>query len=403
MAKINAKTTGGGGVETIADSTGVLELQSAGTTMATISPSGFNLGSGTPSIATALSPYTGFKNRVINGAMVIDQRNGGASVTPPIGAATYTLDRFATFPSQASKLTVQQNAGSVTPPTGFRNYLGITSTSSYSVLAADQFLISQPIEGLNVSDLAWGTASASTVTLSFWVRSSLTGTFGGAIQNAAQNRSYPYSYTISSANTWEQKSITIAGDTTGTWLTTNGVGLYLFFSLGSGSTFSGTAGSWASSAFSNVTGATSVVGTNGATFYITGVQLEVGTSATSFEYRDIGRELMLCQRYYSQSVGGTTFNLNASNSAIVSRPVYANFVSTGTYSFPVTMRATPTVTIYNTVSGTPGNVRLQGGGFAITASADRIGQNGFSGIFCPDNNFPGTDFAYVPWKAEIEL
>jgi hypothetical protein len=133
--------------------------------------------------------------------------------------------------------------------------------------------------------------------LSFWVRSSLTGTFGGVLRNSAVDRSYPFSYTISSANTWEQKSITIAGDTTGTWLTTNGTGINILFSLGTGSTLSNTAGAWAAGAYNAPTGATSVVGTNGATFYITGVQLEVGTQATSFEYRQYGTEFDLCRRY----------------------------------------------------------------------------------------------------------
>jgi hypothetical protein len=237
----------------------------------------------------------GFKNRIINGAMVIDQRNAGASVTPN---NSYTLDRWTVANSQTGKFTVQQNAGSVTPPTGFTNYLGVTSTSAYSVSSSDFFLFSQAVEGFNASDLGWGTASASAVTLSFWVRSSLTGTFGGAIENSAGNRSYPFSFTISAANTWEQKSITIAGDTSGTWLTNNGVGLWIRFSLGAGSTWLGTAGSWSGSRFFSATGATSVVGTNGATFYITGVQLEKGSTATSFDYRPYGTELQLCQRYY---------------------------------------------------------------------------------------------------------
>jgi len=248
-----------------------------------------------------------FRNRIISGAMVIDQRNAGASVTPN---GTYTLDRWKAGNSQTGKFTVQQNAGAVTPPVGFSNYLGITSSSAYSVSSSDEFTIFQPIEGYNFADLGWGTANAKTVTLSFQVYSSLTGTFGGALNNAATNRSYPFSYSIPVANTWTTVSVTIAGDTTGTWVgATNGVGVYVQFSIGAGSTKSGTAGSWAGTYYVSVTGATSVVGTNGATFYITGVQLEVGSSATGFEYRQYGQELALCTRY-AQPVQGT---LNANN------------------------------------------------------------------------------------------
>ena len=242
---------------------------------------------------------TRFKNRIINGDMRIDQRNAGASVTQNT-SVTYTLDRWFAYGSVTSKFTVQQNAASVTPPVGFINYLGVTSSSAYSVGTSDLFQMVQRVEGLNVSDLGWGTANAKTVTLSFWVRSSLTGTFGGSIGNSANNRSYPFSYTITTANTWELETITIAGDTSGTWLTTNGVGLYISFGLGAGSTYSGTAGSWSGSNFQTATGATSVVGTSGATFYITGVQLEVGTSATGFEYVDYTNQLLMCQRYYQQ-------------------------------------------------------------------------------------------------------
>ena len=291
----------------------------------------------------------GFKNRIINGAMVIDQRNAGASVTLP-AASTYTTDRWNIYSAQASKLSAQQNAGSVTPPVGFKNYLGITSLSAYSVTATDEFLFRQPIEGYNIADLAWGTANAKTVTLSFQVYSSLTGTFGGAIQNSATNRSYPFSYTISSANTWTTISVTIAGDTSGTWLTTNGTGLYVIFGLGVGSTYSGTAGTWVGSCVDVPTGSVSVVGTNGATFYITGVQLEKGSTATSFDYRPYSAELAMCQRYYWKTFAPATApaqNVSAT---------YVNFVGgingdanakQGSYPCPVTMRADPTVITYN--------------------------------------------------------
>jgi hypothetical protein len=242
------------------------------------------------------SGFTGFKNKIINGAMTIDQRNAGASVTPT--SSTYIVDRFQTILSVASKLSFQQTS---TAPVGFSNSLKITSTSAYSLGAADYFQVEQSIEGFNTADLNWGTANAKTVTLSFWVQSSLTGTFGMFFANGANDRRYPATYTISSANTWEYKTITLVGDTTGTWNTTNSTGLRIVWPLGYGSNYtSGTAGAWVNSTSSNFipAGCVSVVGTNGATFYITGVQLEAGSSATSFEYRDYGNELRMCQRYY---------------------------------------------------------------------------------------------------------
>jgi len=277
-----------------------LKLNSSGGGSVTLTPASTasNLTATVPAVADTLAVQgqLGLRNKIINGAMMIDQRNAGASVTQTT-TGIYTLDRWKTYGAVTSKFTVQQNAGSVTPPVGFINYLGVTSSSSYSVGSTDEFDLYQPIEGLNISDLAWGTASAKTATLSFQVYSSLTGTFGGSIRNSATNRSYPFSYTISSANTWTSISIVIAGDTTGTWLTTNGIGMLLTFSMGAGSTLSGAAGSWSGNNYTSATGATSVVGTNGATFYITGVQLEKGATATPFENRMYGTELALCQRY----------------------------------------------------------------------------------------------------------
>jgi len=305
--------------------------------------------------ANAVTPSVNMKNRIINGAMVIDQRNAGASVTPTADA--FTLDRWQAVLSQSSKYSVQQNAGSVTPPTGFTNYLGVTSLSAYSVLAADYFTLQQNIEGFNIADLDFGKATAKAITLSFWVRSSLTGTFGGTVANSAQSRCYPFTYTISSANTWEQKSVTIAGDTSGTWLTTNGIGFRLNFGLGVGTTYSGTAGAWSSSVLLSATGATSVVGTNGATFYITGVQLEVGSTATSFDYRPYGTELQLCQRYFQMYKNGTANGpaINGFTQAINSTDSY------GAWSYIQPMRSAPTLAY-------GGSIRVvdQSAGVAIT-------------------------------------
>jgi len=295
------------------------------------------------------------RNRIINGDMRIDQRNAGASVTNVVGPL-YSIDRFWTFGTQASKFTAQRNAGGVTPPVGFTNYLGITSSGAYSVSSSDFFQLYQSIEGFNTADFGWGTASAQTVTLSFWVRSSLTGTFGGSLLNGASNRVYPYSYNISAANTWEQKTVTIPGDTSGTWLTDNGAGIYLGFNLGSGSAHSGTAGLWSSTAYRAPTGATSVVGTSGATFYITGVQLEAGSVATPFEHRQYGQELVLCQRYYEKSYEiGTAPGAATQNGIIWSSQMQA-FTTTFigmSYTWKVQKRATPTIVAYDK-AGTSG-------------------------------------------------
>ena len=289
------------------------------------------------SLNNTLAPSSSvFRNRIINGAMVIDQRNAGASVTPTSTLDGYPVDRFFVTVSQNSKLTTQQNAGSVTPPIGFTNYLGVTSSSAYTLVASDYFAIRQYIEGFNTADLGWGTANAKTVTLSFQVYSSLTGTFGGALSNSAFNRSYPFTYTVSSANTWTTVSVTIAGDTSGTWVgATNGIGIRVQFGLGVGSTYSGTAGAWASSLYISATGATSVVGTNGATFYITGVQLEKGENATSFDYRPYTTELQLCQRYLP------AFTFGASEKLIVGQSISTTQVIT-TFPFPVTARTAAT-------------------------------------------------------------
>ncbi len=317
----------------------------------------------------AASPF-GLKNRIINGDMVIDQRNAGASVTIPATSVTYTVDRWFSYASQASKFTVQQNAGSVTPPAGFTNYLGCTSSSAYSVVAGDLFVVSQRVEGLNVADLAWGTASAATVTLSFWVRSSLTGTFGGSLKNSAGDRSYPFSYTISAANTWEKKSVTIAGDTSGTWLTTNGIGIDLNFGLGAGSTFSGTAGSWQAANLVSATGATSVVGTNGATFYITGVQLERNTTATPFEWIPYTTELQLCQRYLPAFVSTSSGDTNGSMIWITSTTAW------GTFTPIVQPRVPPTGFI-----GTASEITVRAGGNSNTVSSAVSYAGGGLGLF----------------------
>lgn len=301
----------------------------------------------------------GFKNRIINGGMTIDQRNAGASTTP--AASGYLLDRFAWLGSLGSKLTFGQNLNSATPPTGFINYLGAQTASAYTPGTSEYFSLYQAIEGLNMADLAWGTANAKTVTLSFQVYSSLTGTFGGSIYNNAGNRCYPIAYSIPVANTWTTISVTIAGDTTGTWLTTNGVGMVVMFGLGAGATVSGTAGAWGSTLYRSSTGAVQVVATAGATFYITGVQLEVGSQATSFDFRDYGRELILCQRYYYKQTGASNYGRFGSGFCGGGTTTSAYI----TVNFPVNLRSKPTSIDWSGALGT-----WNGGGInAVSAVA----------------------------------
>ncbi len=317
----------------------------------------------------------GFRNRLINGAMVIDQRNAGASLTINT-TQPYTLDRWVAFASVTSKYSVQQNAGAVTPPAGFKNYLGVTSLATTSLGAGDYYFVCQKIEGYNCADLGFGAAGASTVTVSFWVRSSLTGTFGGALNNGDSTRAYPFTYTISSANTWEQKSVTITGDTSGTWDSTNGKSIIVIFGLGVGSTSSGTAGSWSSNAYFSATGATSVVGTNGATFYITGVQLEVGSVATPFERRPYGTEILLCQRYFQRAGQYATYAGRTNGTTTVRIGIPLN-----TY-----LRASPTVSNSGDGIAYSGGARVIASGGSVTPETFTNSTNltaavsGFSGL-----------------------
>lgn len=300
-------------------------------------------------------PPSGYlRNRLINGDMRIDQRNNGASVSNTAGGP-YTLDRWKAFGSVASKFTIQRLQPASLIPQQF--YLACTSSSAYALLAADTFDVLQFIESDNVADLQWGTANARSITISFRVFSSLIGTFGGSIRNSALNRSYVFTYSIPVASTWTDIKITIPGDTTGTWLLNgNGVGVQLCFSIGTGTTFSTTAGAWTAGNFISATGAVSVVSTLSATWYITGVQLEVGSIATPFEQRLLGLEMMLCQRYFVQWTGGAgTFDFTAVGTLSIASATTANLIPI----LNAPLRATPTVaftgtnSVYDGVSSYP--------------------------------------------------
>ena len=301
------------------------------------------------------------RNRFINGQMVIAQRGTTFSGLSDDGGQ-YTLDRWrwSENGTYTGSQTVTQDSSA---PAGFTNSLRVVTNTAITTGTSLSSRVEQAIEGFNFADCGWGTANAKTVTLSFWVKSSLTGTFGGAFRNSADDRSYPFSYTISVADTWEQKSVTVAGDTSGTWVgATNGVGVRINFSLGAGTALSGTAGAWAAGGFQSVTGAVAVNATTSANWAVTGCQLEVGTQATSFEYRQYTTELQLCQRYYwktDSSAGAWNY--------IGSGVVYSSTLGFAYTQYPVLMRSAPTISTYGTVNST--NVQLIAGGVATGVTA----------------------------------
>lgn len=304
-----------------------------------------------------------FRNRIINGDMRIDQRNAGSEATIT-NTIQYTLDRWR--PTSQSTTSVMKCQQVTDAPNGFSNSLKMTSLASTSPATSNSYAIFQAIEDKNYTDFAWGTSSAKTVTMSFYVKSSVTGTYSGALGNQPQDRSYPFTYSISSADTWEYKTITIPGDTSGTWTSY----IRVWISLGQGVDKLGTAGSWASSGYRGASGEVTWVNTNAATFYITGVQLEVGNQATPFEHRPYGVELSLCQRYY-QNVG----ELNGTYP--VRNILSGNLNRIALPQFPVEMRAIPSATYIHLVTGATGELREFSSGTTRTVSLDsNRGKNG---------------------------
>lgn len=239
-------------------------------------------------------------NRIINGRMEIDQRNAGSAVTINASSQIYTLDRWLAFGQAADGVfTVQRQSGG---PAGFPNFLRATVTTADASIGASQiYVLCQKVEGVMISDLAWGSASAATVALRFLVRSSLTGTFSGSIMNSGANRIYPFTFAVNAANTWETKSVVIPGDTAGTWLTDTGVGLQMWIDLGCGSSNRGTAAAWGASVVYGATGATSLISTLNATFDLTGVELVRSSADLGPSWRPFAQELALAQRYYEKS------------------------------------------------------------------------------------------------------
>jgi hypothetical protein len=358
------------GAQITSDATGILEVRTgtgAGTTaitvgtnqavtMGAVSSSSLTVNSNNISAVNSL----GFRNRIINGDMRIDQRNAGLSVNSAAGGP-FGVDRWRGYGSGGGVFTLQQ---SITVPNNrFRNSTILTvTTADTSIASTDFYAFNQDIEGFNTADLAFGTADAETVTLSFWVRSSVTGTYAVALYNNGGTRGYPATYTISSANTWTFISLTIPGDTGGTWVTNNGVGITVRYDLGTGSNGNGTANTWNTSgtfAASRTSSTVNWISTLNATFYITGVQLEAGSVATPFERRDYGRELIMAQRYYyRQTPTGTAYYGVGFNDSTTVASLFINF--------PVSLRAAPSSVEQ---SGTASHYRVQYTGNITNCSA----------------------------------
>jgi hypothetical protein len=340
-------------------------------------------------LASYASSFPSFRNRIINGDMRIDQRNGGGSITSN-STVQYTVDRIPTYKGTSSAIITAQQ--STTAPAEFVNSVIFTVSTGATPSIGDINGFWQVIEGSNVADLGWGTANAQTVTLSFWVRSSVTGTYSVSFANGSSNRFYVATYSISSANTWEKKTITVAGDTdiSATWATDNTSGIQIVWDLGYGTNFNGTAGSWSASTIRRTSDSVQWCATTGATFYITGVQLEVGTVATPFEHRLYGTELALCQRYYATSIpqGYTISNFptGADGAHMIAGGTNDLF---GYIPFPVEMRARPTTYIYSSVNRAAGSIRRVTDGSDIAVSSYQPGTsnnkslvyfNGLSGV-----------------------
>lgn len=331
---------------------------------------------------TLLGPYqsgavtfigTG-RNRLINGDMTFDQMNGGNVFN--VNNVGYSLDQWFAQTSVGTISTQQQSA---TPPTGFLHYVRVTVTSpDASPAAGSQYLIRNGgPEGSFVRDFVWGTAAAKTVTMSFWVRSSLTGVFSFSFENSAHSRSYVSTYIINNANTWEFKSITVPGDTTGTWITdTSGFGMRCKWDLGSGSTYQTTPGSWQGAQFNAAIGATKLIATNGATWDMTGAQLEIGSFATPFEFRLYAQELSLCQRYYEKTYDiGQAPGTNTGSGTVYIPMAGANSstIQYATIQFKVPKRTSPTMTGY-TDTGTVGTWTVRDNGTLLGTGAPQFDQ-----------------------------
>jgi hypothetical protein len=340
-----------------------------------------------------------FKNRMINGGCVINQY-----------ATTYTVNNTEQFP--VDRIPVRCNVSGIsattqqssTAPSNFKNSIVINVTTGATPSGADRGYMMQKIEGYNVADFMLGTATAVTFTFSFWVRSSLTGTFSGAFQNENQNRSYVFTYTINAANTWEQKTITVAGDTTGTWATGNTGGLFVLLNLGNGPTLlSSTTNSWIAGDYRGATSSTAIFANSGATFYTTGWQLEVGSLATGFEFRSVGTELALCQRYCLGFGGGTS-----GGTSCLMGLAFSSNQSVSVLQFPVQMRGYPSLTVATPSNFYTNNIGANTNSSTLTANTSSATTGEFFATLVSSAltggqaiRFFGNNSSLAIWSAEL--
>ena len=360
--------------------------------------------SSTSSFSTSAPTVPGgfmFRNRIINGDMRIDQANAGASLSVlNTGSVFYSADMWYAQANNVGAFSLQQVTDA---PTGFVNSLKATVTTiSASPATSEFYSIQQRIEGVNVYDLLSGTANAKTVTLSFWVKSSISGTYGVVISNATNSRFYPVSYSISATGTWEKKTITLVLDTTGTWVTDNTKAMNISFNFGVGATYAGTSGAWTGTRAEGVSGQTQLISTLSATFQISGVQLETGSAATPFEVRDYATELVRCQRYYATSIetGATVTNFTTLNANGVGGVMaIANASNNDLFPnvrYPVAMRTNPTLTVYSGANRTAGSVRNMITGTDVTGFSNGSSTSNNMGIGYITGNtlFGGTVYGF---------
>jgi hypothetical protein len=283
-----------------------------------------------------------FRNRFINSDMSVSQVNGGAAVTPT--ASTWVIDQWLAVITQASKLTFQQVADA---PAGLKYSTKISVAAQYAPGAAERFRFVQGIEGQNVIDMGFGTATPSTIAVSFWVKGSVAGTYTIAVKNNAYNRAYLGTYTVTTS--WVRQTVVLVADNTGTWATDYTLGVEVSFDLGSGSTFLGSAGAWTATNNTGVTGATVFINqAAGSTLNITGVQVEAvptgATTPTAYEFLPYETQLRRAQRYlpywasfpildtYASAGGAKYFNLMhpvptrapLTGFTLINTPTYAN-------------------------------------------------------------------------------